>query len=79
MYIDQRLGAAARQTLVEIVIFNVFAPKNIKKQEICSKFLAKKQFFLSLHQNAGRLFYSKKWLKYTTTIAMNLILIMNWV
>ena len=52
-------GCCALQTLVKIVIFSVFYAKNLKKQEICSKFL-KKQFFLSLHQNAGRLFYSKK-------------------
>ena len=54
-------GCCALQKLVEIVIFRVFSAKNLKKVEICSKFLQKKKFLLSLHQNAGRLFYSQKW------------------
>ena len=39
--------------------FSVFCAKNLTKQEICSKFQQKTVFF-SLHQNAGRLFYSQK-------------------
>ena len=31
-------GCCALQKPVEIVIFNIFAAKNLKKQEICSKF-----------------------------------------
>ena len=51
----------ALQTLVEIVIFSVFNGIKLKKQqEICSKILQKNIFFLSLHQNTGRLFYSQK-------------------
>ena len=47
-------GCCARHTLVEIVIFSIFATKNVKKQEICSKF-QQKTGCLHLHQNAGRL------------------------
>ena len=39
--------------------FQRFCCKKLKKQEICSKFL-QKTVFLSLRQNAGRLFYSQK-------------------
>ena len=45
--------------LVEILIFSVFNDEKLKKQEICSKISQKKKN-LSLHQNAGQLFYSKK-------------------
>ena len=36
--------------------FQRFSAKKLKKQEIHSKFL-QKHIFLSLHQNAGRLFF----------------------
>ena len=39
--------------------FQCFYAKKLKKQEIWSKFL-QKTGFLSLHQNAGQLFYSQK-------------------
>ena len=61
-----------------------FCKKTLEKQEICSKFLQKTRF-LSLHQNAGPLFYSlknelfsflgflqqKRWLKYRTCVCIN--------
>ena len=49
--------------LVEIVIFSIFAAKNLKKARNFKKFAAnfsKKTVFLHLYQNAGRLFYSQK-------------------
>ena len=52
----------ARQTLVEIVIFSVFAAKNLKSKkfaEICSKFLQKTGFFK---------FASKRWLTVDPTV-----------
>ena len=52
-------GCCALQTLVEMGIFSIFAAKNHKKQEFCSKFQQKTVFF-AFHQNAGRLFYSQK-------------------
>ena len=39
----------ARQTLVQIVIFSVFAAKTLKKARNLHQISAKKQFFLSLH------------------------------
>ena len=36
-------GCCPLQTLVEIVIFSVYAAKNLKKQEFCSKIQEKKQ------------------------------------
>ena len=48
-------GCCALQTLVEIVIFNVFAAKNLKKARNLQQILAKDSFFFNLHQNAGRL------------------------
>ena len=48
--------------LVEIWILNVFNGKQLKKGEKSKKFAAKfnkKIGFLSLHQNAGRVFYSQ--------------------
>ena len=39
-------GVRSTQTLVEMVIFSLFAAKKLKKkQEICSKFLQKTVFF----------------------------------
>ena len=52
-------GCCALQTQVKIVIFSVFNGKKLKSKKFAENF-AKNMFFLSLHQNAGRLFYSQK-------------------
>ena len=51
-------GCCAPQTLVEIVIFNVFVLKSWKKQKFDAKW-CKKRGFLSLHQNNGWVFHSQ--------------------
>ena len=48
----------ALQTLVEIVIFSISA-KSKKSKKFAANF-CKKHIFISLYQNAGRLFYSPK-------------------
>ena len=48
--------------LVEIFIFYIFCAEKLKKhkkREICSK-IFQKNVFLSLHQNAGRMFIHRK-------------------
>ena len=52
-------GCCPLQTLVETVIFSIFNDKKLKKAKNFRKIL-QKSCFLSLHQNAGRLFYSLK-------------------
>ena len=46
--------------LVKIVIFSIFWAKKLKKSNKFARKFSKKHVFLSLHQNAGRLFYSQK-------------------
>ena len=55
-------GCCALQPLVKIVIFSVFAAKNLKKARNFNKFAANfsKKHFFKLQQNAGGLFYSQK-------------------
>ena len=61
VYLNQRLGAAhSKRWLVEIVIFSVFAAKNLRKQEICSKYLQKNSFFLVCTRTLVDCFISKK-------------------
>ena len=50
-------GCYAPQTLVEIVVFNVFCAKYLKNHKKYK--FGKKTFFLSLHQKACRLCYSQ--------------------
>ena len=52
-------GCCALQNTGRNRHFQGFNGKKLKKQEICSKNVQKTRF-LSLHQNAGRLFYSPK-------------------
>ena len=57
------IGCCAPKTLVEIYIFNGINNEKQKKDKKARKFAAKfsKKFvFLSLHQSAGRMFYSQK-------------------
>ena len=49
-------GCWALQTLVKICIFN---GKKLKNKKIAAKFNKKKTGYLSLHQNAGWVFYSQ--------------------
>ena len=55
-----KFGCCAPQMLVKIVIFSVFSAKKLKKARNLQQIFAKDMFFLSLHPNAGRLFYSPK-------------------
>ena len=76
VYFDQLLGAAHPKSWSKSSFSAKKAEKMRKKQEICCK-IHQKTRFLSLHQNAGLLFYSqknehlecaapKRWSKYTT-------------
>ena len=62
VYFDQRLGAAhsTLQTLVEIVIFNVFATKNQKKARNLQQILAKNSFFKFALERWSAVFFPKK-------------------
>ena len=54
-------GCCTPQTLVEIFIFSIFCAKKLKMQKrkkFAAKF-SKITWFLSLHQNAGQMFYSR--------------------
>ena len=46
--------------MIKIVIFSVCCAEKLKKRRNLIPNHAKKTGFLSLHQNAGRLFYSEK-------------------
>ena len=60
LYILIAFGCCAPQTLVKIFIFSIFCAKNMNKRKKVTNLeqnLAKKN--LSLHQNAGQVFYSQ--------------------
>ena len=62
LYIFTSVWVLHTPKLVKILIFNIFNSKKLKKkkkQQICNKFL-QKMSFLSMHQNAGWVFYSEK-------------------
>ena len=61
VYFGQLLGAVHFKRLSKSLFLTVFCAKKLKKMQKSKKFAAiLKNVFLSLHQNAGQVFYSQK-------------------
>ena len=79
LYIFTSVWVLNTPKLVKNLIFNIFNSKKLKKkkkQQICNKFL-QKMSFLSMHQNAGWVFYFQQKQVFSWCKLKNPILLSN--